>query len=44
MRFASSGDKLPPKKIVFHFTNPPVDQRLIDWLQERNVEVRQGQR
>jgi enoyl-CoA hydratase len=44
MRFAPDGSKLPPKTIVFVFTNPPVDPRLIAWLRSRDVVPRVGKR
>jgi hypothetical protein len=42
--FDSEGNELPTKikKVVFHFTNPPVDSRLIEWLQGKDVEPRVG--
>ena len=30
------------KKVVFHFVNPPVDPRLIEWLTRKGVEPRVG--
>lgn len=42
--FDSEGNELPTraKKVVFHFTNPPVDPRLIQWLTNKDVEPRVG--
>jgi hypothetical protein len=42
MRFEPNGDKSPPKQVVFHFIKPPVDDRLVKWLESRNVVVRIG--
>lgn len=42
MRKDASGKKLPPKKIIFHFSHGPVDARLIDWIQKKGAEVRIG--
>ncbi|MBD2771456.1 hypothetical protein [Iningainema tapete] len=38
------GNELPTKakKVIFHFTNPPVDPRLIKWLIDKDVEPRVG--
>lgn len=42
--FDREGNELPTKakKVVFHFTNPPVDPRLIEWLIDKDVEPRVG--
>ena len=42
--FDREGNELPTKakKVVFHFTNPPVDPRLIEWLIDKDVEPRIG--
>jgi hypothetical protein len=44
MRFDPTGNKLPPKTVVYHFTSPPVSPELIKWLQDRGVVVRTGRR
>jgi hypothetical protein len=38
------GNELPTmtKKVVFHFANPPIDFRLIQWLEDKEVEPRIG--
>jgi Domain of unknown function (DUF4157) len=42
MRLDASGKKLPPKKIVYQFTQP-IDKELGDWLKSKGVsEVRVG--
>lgn len=42
--FDREDNELPTKakKVVFHFTNPPVDPRLIEWLIDKDVEPRVG--
>jgi phage-related protein len=42
MRFGPTGDKLPPKLVVYQFTEPPVDPTLVAWLTARGVSVRRG--
>jgi hypothetical protein len=44
MRFDDQGNKLPPKVLVFHFTQLPVNPKLIQWLEKRGVTVRIGSR
>ncbi|BAZ10251.1 hypothetical protein NIES4071_20660 [Calothrix sp. NIES-4071] len=40
--FDFEGNELPTrtKKVVFHFTNPPVASKLIQWLQDKELEPR----
>ncbi len=40
----SEGNELltKAKQVVFHFSNPPVDPRLIQWLIDKDVEPRVG--
>lgn len=42
--FDFEANELPTrtKKVVFHFTNPPVASKLIQWLQDKEVEPRIG--
>ncbi|MBA3338802.1 MAG: hypothetical protein H0T54_03475, partial [Geodermatophilaceae bacterium] len=44
MRFSPTGDKLPPKQVVYHFTSAPVSPDLRTWLESRGVVVREGRR
>jgi len=39
MRFdPTTGKKLPPKKLRYHFFKEPVDPRLINWLISKGVD------
>jgi hypothetical protein len=41
MRFDDKGEKLPPKKLVFHFTGGASDA-VKKWCRDRDIEPREG--
>ena len=42
MRIGPDGTKLPPKRVVFQFTQTPVNPELIEWLESKGVTARTG--